>query len=57
MSKYNELDSLLAMALDGGIFTEKQIRCLIDKVKEILVEESNLVTVNAPVNICGDIRA
>ena len=57
MSKYNEIDSLLAMALDGGIFTEKQIRCVCDKAKEVLVEESNLVSVSAPVNICGDIRA
>ena len=56
MSSKNELDSWLAHVKDGGILPEKDLRILCEKVKEILIEESNVQPVSAPVTICGDIQ-
>lgn len=54
MSKSN-IDSWLAYVKDGGVLPEKDVRILCEKVKEILVNESNVQHVNAPVTICGNI--
>jgi serine/threonine-protein phosphatase 6 catalytic subunit len=35
---------------------EKDLRLLCEKIKEILIEESNAQPVKAPVTICGDIH-
>ena len=40
----------------GTILPERELRILCEKVKEILIEESNVQPVKAPVTICGDIH-
>ena len=40
----------------GTILPERDLRILCEKVKEILIEESNVQPVAAPVTICGDIH-
>lgn len=35
---------------------ERDLRILCEKLKEILIEESNVQPVSAPVTICGDIH-
>ena len=35
---------------------ESEVKILCDKAREILVEESNVQHVDAPVTICGDIH-
>ena len=41
---------------DGKLLAERDVRNLVDKVKEILIEESNCQPVAAPVTLCGDIH-
>eukprot|EP01006_Ploeotia_vitrea_P049357 TRINITY_DN67333_c7_g1_i1.p1 TRINITY_DN67333_c7_g1~~TRINITY_DN67333_c7_g1_i1.p1 ORF type:complete len:321 (+),score=135.46 TRINITY_DN67333_c7_g1_i1:45-965(+) len=36
--------------------TESELKQLCDKVKEVLMEESNVQPVNSPVTVCGDIH-
>lgn len=38
------------------ILPERELRRIINKAKEILMEESNVQPVIAPVSICGDIH-
>jgi len=40
----------------GGVLPERDLRILCEKVKELLIEESNVQPVRAPVTICGDIH-
>ena len=40
----------------GRCLTEHDVKILCDKLKEILVEESNVQPVDAPVIVCGDIH-
>lgn len=56
MQKRSNLDSWIAHTLDGGILPERDIQILCEKVKEILIDESNVVHVSAPVNVCGDLH-
>jgi serine/threonine-protein phosphatase 6 catalytic subunit len=56
MSRSNDIDSWLETVKDGQILSELNLRLLCEKVKEILVEESNVQPVAAPVTICGDIH-
>jgi hypothetical protein len=39
-----------------GCLTERETRHLCEQVKEILIEESNVQPVSAPVTICGDVH-
>ena len=56
MSKKGEVDSWLATVMDCGLLPERDLRMLCEKVKEILIEESNIQPVSAPVTICGDLH-
>ena len=56
MSGKTDVDSWLATVKDGGILPERDLRILCEKIKEILIEESNVQPVSAPVTICGDIH-
>jgi len=38
------------------ILTETEVRLLCEKTKDILFEESNIVAIDAPVIVCGDIH-
>jgi hypothetical protein len=51
-----DVDAWLQTVKEGGIISERDLRVLCEKVKELLVEESNVQPVSAPVTICGDIH-
>ena len=51
-----DVDNWLATVKEGTILPERELRILCEKVKEILIEESNAQPVAAPVTICGDIH-
>jgi serine/threonine-protein phosphatase 6 catalytic subunit len=38
------------------VLPERDLRMLCERIKEILIEESNVQPVSAPVTICGDIH-
>jgi serine/threonine-protein phosphatase 6 catalytic subunit len=52
----SNIDSWLDTVKNGTILPERELRILCEKVKEILIEESNVQPVKAPVTICGDIH-
>ncbi|KAL4462755.1 hypothetical protein ABPG72_019591 [Tetrahymena utriculariae] len=47
---------LNTLKVDKEILTERDLRLLCEMVKEILIEESNVQPVSAPVTVCGDIH-
>jgi serine/threonine-protein phosphatase 6 catalytic subunit len=51
-----DIDNWLETVKGGTILPERELRILCEKVKEILIEESNVQPVAAPVTICGDIH-
>ena len=51
-----DIDGWLETVKGGTILPERELRILCEKVKEILIEESNVQPVAAPVTICGDIH-
>ena len=51
-----DVDNWLETVKNGTILPERELRILCEKVKEILIEESNVQPVKAPVTICGDIH-
>ena len=51
-----DIDQWLDTIREGTILPERDLRILCEKVKEILMEESNIQPVQAPVTICGDIH-
>ena len=40
----------------GKCLPERELKILCEKVKEILIEESNIQPISAPVIVCGDIH-
>ena len=55
MSALN-VDSYLQTLRDGSCLPERDLRMVCEKVKEILIEESNVQPISAPVTVCGDIH-
>ncbi|KAI9253771.1 serine/threonine-protein phosphatase 4 catalytic subunit [Phascolomyces articulosus] len=51
-----QLDRQLEQLRQGEIISEQEVKELCQKAREILVEESNVQRVDAPVTICGDIH-
>ena len=51
-----EIDNWLYSVKNGEILPERELRILCDKIKEILIEESNVQSVSTPVTICGDLH-
>ena len=51
-----DLDRCIAQLKECETLTENEVLELCDLAKEILVEESNVQRVDAPVTICGDIH-
>jgi serine/threonine-protein phosphatase 6 catalytic subunit len=51
-----DVDLWLVNIKAGEILTERDLRILCDKIKEILIEESNVQPVSAPVTIVGDVH-
>lgn len=52
----SDLDEQIATLRSCKLITEKQVKELCNKAREILIEESNVQCVDAPVTICGDIH-
>jgi len=52
----SNIDSWLSSIKNGTILSQRDLRLLCEKAKEILIEESNVQPVAAPVIICGDIH-
>ncbi|KAF7563280.1 hypothetical protein G7046_g847 [Stylonectria norvegica] len=52
----SDLDRAIAQLRACRPIPEAQVRELCHKARELLIEEGNVVTVNAPVTICGDIH-
>lgn len=52
----SELDGFIATLKAGELITDANVKMLCNKAREILVEESNVQRVDAPVTICGDIH-
>ena len=50
------IDEWLARLHEGKCLPEKDLRELCERTKEILMEESNVQPVQAPVIVCGDIH-
>jgi serine/threonine-protein phosphatase 2A catalytic subunit len=51
------LDRQISELLDCKPLTEKEVEMLCEKAREVLLQESHVVPVQAPVIICGDIHA
>jgi len=49
-------DQWLAQIKECRYLPESDIKALCEKVKELLVEESNIQPVHTPVTVCGDIH-
>jgi serine/threonine-protein phosphatase 6 catalytic subunit len=56
MSGESDIDAWVETVKNGQILHERELRILCEKVKELLIEESNVQPVKAPVTICGDIH-
>jgi hypothetical protein len=50
------VDNWLSILQKGGLLPERDLRWLCEKVKEILISESNLQHLSTPVTVCGDIH-
>jgi serine/threonine-protein phosphatase 6 catalytic subunit len=50
------VDSYIQKLKEGQCLPERDLRMVCEKVKEILIEESNVQPVSAPVTVCGDIH-
>jgi serine/threonine-protein phosphatase 4 catalytic subunit len=51
-----DIDQIIENLLKYELPKENEVSALCAKAKEILVEESNVQKVDAPVTICGDIH-
>ncbi|MES1903360.1 MAG: hypothetical protein MHPSP_003044, partial [Paramarteilia canceri] len=51
-----DVDFWLEAALSGQYLNEKQVSCLCDKVRELLLLENNVESVSSPVTVVGDIH-
>ena len=51
-----DLDFYISQLRDAGCLPERDVRKVCEAVKEILIEESNIQPVSAPVTVCGDVH-
>lgn len=56
MSGKYDVEQWLETVRRGDILNERDLRILCEKLKEILIEESNVQPISAPVTVCGDIH-
>ena len=55
MSDFN-LDEIIATLQEGKTLPEKQLITLLMKFMEVLYTESNVLELQSPITICGDIH-
>jgi serine/threonine-protein phosphatase 2A catalytic subunit len=53
---YDSLDAMIERLLGCTPLAESEVRALVARAQEILVEESNVQPVRAPVTVCGDVH-
>ena len=51
-----DIDKFIADIRETKCLHERDLRLVCEKVKEILLEESNVQPVNSPITVCGDIH-
>lgn len=51
-----DVDKWLARVKECKYLEEAQMRSLIDKAREIFLEEENVIAVQSPVSVCGDVH-
>ncbi|CAE7465853.1 PP2A4 [Symbiodinium sp. KB8] len=51
-----DVDAWIDQLMECKHLSEGQVKQLCEKAREILVQESNVVTVSAPVTVCGDLH-
>ncbi|KAI0231143.1 Serine/threonine-protein phosphatase 4 catalytic subunit [Lamellibrachia satsuma] len=56
MSDNSDLDRQIEQLRNCEVIKESEVKALCAKVREILVEESNVQRVDSPVTVCGDIH-
>ena len=49
-------DKWYSQLKEGKCLTENALKELCNKVKEILIEESNIMSINTPLVVCGDLH-
>ena len=52
----NDLDAWIAKLMGCAPLGEGEVMALCDKAREVLIEESNVQPVRAPVTVCGDVH-
>lgn len=52
----SKVDAVISTILSGAFPTEEQARLLCAKGREILIQEDNIIRVDTPVTVCGDIH-
>jgi len=53
---HNEIEAWIQIALQCKYLPEPEMKKLCERIKEILLEESNVHCVSTPVTVCGDIH-
>ena len=56
LDSVKDQDELIDYLIKCKTIPEAKIRALCNKAKEVLVKESNVQPVKAPVTVCGDIH-
>ena len=51
-----DLDEHIETLKEGGILEENDLKQICDKVKEILIDENNIIQVRSPCNVVGDLH-
>jgi hypothetical protein len=51
-----DLDAAIALLKQGKLLSERQVKALCKRTKNVLMNEENVQRVPAPVTICGDLR-
>ena len=52
----SKVDVIISLIINGSFPTEEQTQFLCAKGKEILVQDDNIIRVDSPVTVCGDIH-
>jgi len=55
-SGFSNLDRQIEELTQCKLLSEEEVKSLCDKVKEVLMAESTIVNVRAPVTVCGDLH-